>query len=127
MDSKFVKKIPDNPASIKLDIKYVASMMILELSKQSTWRNASKRGCECMEGTLTAPKIPHSDALIVASTDQSAGSGIKGESPYEGVMPDKSSDALPSLRRPYLNLAVIGTRDNDTVLKIGMRNEHYVR
>jgi hypothetical protein len=74
---------------------------------------------------LTAPKIPYSDALVVASTDQPASSGIKGESPYEGVMPDKSSDALPSLRRPNLNLAVIGTRDNNTVLIIGMRNEHH--
>ena len=90
---------PHDPMDIKLDIKDMAEMVLLELLYHPP-----------------GPEVPYLDHLVVARADEASRSGVKCESTDERVVTDKCAQALACRRIPHLDFAVARAGYDEIIL-----------
>lgn len=66
---------------------------------------------------LTTSDIPHPDALVITRANQPAASGVESQCSHEGLVAYECAKTFSSRSRPNFDLAVVGARDDEIVLK----------
>lgn len=88
-DDSLIVRCANNPVDIKLDVKYIAQMVLLVLLHKPP-----------------SPEVPHLDGLIVTRADEAPRSGIECKRTHECVVPNECAYTFACRCIPHFDLTV---------------------
>jgi len=99
-----IVRCTNNPMDVKLDVKDIAQMVLLELLHKPP-----------------RPEVPHLDDLVVTRADEAPRGGIERKRTHECVVPNERTYTFACRRIPYFNLTVARAGHDVIVLEFDAR------